>query len=101
MKAEEAYRLASKEYEVRRDIYGADTLAWAALKARKVVEAQTAIKEALRLGTQDARLFYHAGMIARAAGDESASRDYLRRALELSPQFDPVQAPLARKALEG
>ena len=101
VKAEEAYRLASKEYEVRRDIYGADTLAWTALKAGKISEAQTAIKEALRLGTRDARLFYHAGMIARAAGDESAARDYLRRALELSPQFDLVQAPLARKALEG
>lgn len=101
VKAEEAYRLASKEYEVRGDIYGADTLAWTALKAGKISEAQTAIKEALRLGTKDARLFYHAGMIARAAGDHSSARDYLRRALELSPKFDLVQAPLARKALEG
>lgn len=101
VQAEEAYRLASKEYEVRRDIYGADTLAWTALKAGKLGEAQTAIKEALRLGTQDARLFYHAGMIARAVGDEAAARGHLRRALELSPQFDLVQAPLARKALEG
>ncbi len=101
MKAEEAYRQAVEEYEARRDIYGADAVAWTALKAGKLAEAQTAIKEALRLGTRDAKLFYHAGMIARAAGDELAARDYLHRALTLNPQFDPLQALIARKALEG
>ena len=101
MKAEEAYASAAKEYTVRRDIYGADALAWTALKAGKVAEAQAAIKEALRFGTRDARLLYHAGMIARAAGDTSAARDYLKRALALNPQFDPLQASIAKKALEG
>lgn len=101
MKAGEAYELASKEYEVRRDIYGADAVAWTALKAGRLEEAQGAIKEALRLGTQDARLFYHAGMIARAAGDRAAAQDFLKRALELNPQFDPLQAPRARQALES
>ena len=84
---------------MRRDIYGADALAWTALKAGKVEEARAAIKEALRLGTKDARLFYHAGMIARAAGDAAAARDYLERALALNPQFDPLQARIARAAL--
>jgi hypothetical protein len=46
-----------KEYEARRDIYGADALAWTALKAGKISEAQSAIKDALRLGTQDAKGF--------------------------------------------
>ena len=63
------------------------------------IEAQTAIKEALRLGTQDAQLFYHAGMIARAAGDRVGARDYLKRALTLNSQFDPRQSPMAKKAL--
>ena len=100
MKAEEAYADAAHEYEERRDIYGADALAWTALKAGKVTEAQAAMKDALRLGTRDARLFYHAGMIARAAGEKTAAREYLERALTLNPQFDPLQASLARKALE-
>lgn len=100
IKAEQGYKLALKEYEVRRDIYGADALAWTALKAGRIPEAQKNIREALRLGTQDARLFYHAGMIAQASGDNTAARDYLKRALDLSPQFDPVQAPLARQALQ-
>ena len=101
MKLDEAYASAAREYSVRRDVYGADALAWTALKVGKVAEAQAAIKEALRLGTKDARLFYHAGMIERAAGDPNGARDYLRRALTLNPQFDGMQVQLARKALEG
>jgi tetratricopeptide (TPR) repeat protein len=99
LRAEEAYASAKKEYAARRDIYGADALAWAALKAGKIDEAQAAIRDALRLGTRDARIFYHAGMIARAAGDNLSARDYLQRALKLNPQFDPLQAAAARKAL--
>lgn len=100
MKAEEAYASAAHEYEVRRDIYGADAVAWTALKAGKVTEAQAAMKDALRMGTRDAKLWYHAGMIARAAGEKEAAREYLERALKLNPQFDPLQASIAKKALE-
>ncbi|MDQ2731106.1 MAG: tetratricopeptide repeat protein, partial [Armatimonadota bacterium] len=67
MKPEAAYRNAVSEYAARRDIYGADTVAWTALKAGKIEAARSAINQALRLGTQDAKLYYHAGMIARAA----------------------------------
>jgi tetratricopeptide (TPR) repeat protein len=99
--AEEAYTQAHMEYEKRHDIYGADALAWTALKAGKISEAQNAIKESLKLGTQDARLFYHAGMIAKAAGDKATAADYLKRALTLNPQFDPLQALNAKKILES
>ncbi|MEO6913307.1 MAG: hypothetical protein ABI182_04730 [Candidatus Baltobacteraceae bacterium] len=101
MKAQEAYANAKREYAVRKDIYGADALAWTALKAGKIKEAQTSIKEAMRLGTVDARLFYHAGMIARAAGENASAREYLQRALTLNPMFDPLQAIKARRALEA
>lgn len=99
LKADQAYALARKEYETRRDVYGADALAWAALKAGKLDEAQAAMKDALRLGTEDARLFYHAGMIARAVGDRTAATDFLRRAITLNPHFDLWQARIARQAL--
>lgn len=98
LKPDEAYAMAVKEFEVRRDIYGADAVAWTALKARKVIEAQTAIQQALRLGTKDAMLFYHAGMIELAAGNKSAARKYLGDALKLNPHFDPLQAAIAQKA---
>ncbi len=96
IKTEEAYQLAAKEYEMRKDIYGADALAWTALKAGKLTEAQAAMKDALRLGTKDAKIFYHAAMIARASGDELAARDYLRSALKLNPQFDPLHSAIAQ-----
>ncbi len=100
LKTEQAYALARGEFDAgRHDIYGADALAWTALKAGRIAEAQAAIKEALRLGTLDARLFYHAGMIARAAGDESGAAILLRRALALNPHFDPMQSEIARRAL--
>jgi len=99
LKLEEAYTLAKREYEARRDIYGADAVAWTALKAGKIPEAQAAIKEALRFNTQDVKLFYHAGLIARAAGDGRAARDWLTRALKLNPKFDPLQAANAQRAL--
>jgi len=93
---EKAYAMAAREYEVRRDIYGADAVAWTALKAGRVDEARAMIKVALQLGTQDARLLYHAAMIANAASDPMAARDFLQRALALSPGFDPLQSSLAK-----
>jgi len=45
-------------------------------------------------------LYYHAGMIAVAAGHNAAGRAYLARAIDLGPRFDPLQAPLAKRALE-
>ena len=99
LKTEAAYALAKKEYEARRDIYGADALAWAAFKAGHLIEAQTASKEALRLGTKDARLWYHAALIANAAGEKATAINQLKQALQLNPNFDPLQATIARKAL--
>jgi len=98
-KLAQAYLLASREYRVRRDIYGADALAWTALKAGKLLEAQAAIKDALRLGTKDAQLYYHAGMIARAAGDRPQAKEYFQRLAALNPRFDPLQSRIAEQAL--
>ena len=100
VQADAAYTLAAKEYETRKDIYGADALAWTACKAGKLPEAQAAIKDALRLGTKDARIFYHAGMIAKAAGNNHEAVSYLQNALQANPQFDPVQSEKARAALQ-
>jgi len=97
----EAYQQAAEEYESRKDVYGAATLGWAALKAGRIPEARRAAAESLSLNTPDPRLLYQAGMIARAAGDTAEARRLLSQALKQSPAFDPLQAPLARKALEA
>jgi tetratricopeptide (TPR) repeat protein len=96
MKPDEAYQNAAKEYEVRQDIYGADAVAWTALKAGKVPEAQAAIKEALKLGTKDAKLYYHAGMIEKAAGNAGEAKRLLGLALKTNPGFDPLQSVNAK-----
>ncbi|MGB5036663.1 MAG: tetratricopeptide repeat protein [Blastocatellia bacterium] len=98
---EQAYEDASKEYSVRRDVYGADALAWTALKSGRIAEAQAAIRDALRFGTDDARMLYHAGEIALAAGDADVSRTYFEQALSLSPAFDPLAAPRIRERLRA
>src|SRR5712692_1997649 len=101
MKPVEAYAAALKEYEMRRDIYGADALAWTALKAGKIAAAQAAIRGALHQGTRDAKLHYHAGMIALAVGNMDEARRHLRETLAISPNFDPIGARNVKAALES
>jgi hypothetical protein len=87
-----ASQLAKREYETRRDGYGADALAWAALKAGMIDEARQAAKDALRLGTQDAKLSYHAGMVARAAGEGGRSGIFVASA-ETQPALRSATVP--------
>jgi tetratricopeptide (TPR) repeat protein len=95
----EAYRLAFSELHLRKDVYGYDAAAWASYKNGKLVQAQRLIGRALSRGTRDPKLYYHAGMIARARGRTAEARDLLSDALRINPRFDPLQAPLARAAL--
>lgn len=74
-------------------------LAWALYKNGRAREAQAAMTEALRLGTPDARLFFHAGMIHRALGEADRAREALARALALNPHFHVLQAGVAARAL--
>ena len=57
------------------------------------------MEQALRMGTRDARLFYHAGMIHAALDRPDDARMYLRRALALNPHFDLLHAAQAERAL--
>jgi len=91
--------LARAAYQRRPSVKAADTLAWALFKAGQTTEARRYAAEALRLNTQDALMLYHAGIIAQAAGDSAAARDYLNRALTLNPHFSPLFAPQAKQAL--
>jgi tetratricopeptide (TPR) repeat protein len=84
----------------RQDIYGYDLLAWALYKNGRYPEAQSAMRHALRLGTLDAQIFFHAGMIEQAAGDQVAARQWLRKALQVNPGFDYQLARVARQMVE-
>jgi tetratricopeptide (TPR) repeat protein len=97
---ETAVELARRELEWRRDIYGHDVLAWALHKAGRSAEAAPHMDEALRLGTRDARLFFHAGMIHRALGHDARAREYLARALSINRHFHVLHADIAARALD-
>jgi hypothetical protein len=43
-------------------------------KEHRDAEARVAITQARKLGTQDAMLFYHEGMIDRAVGENARAR---------------------------
>ena len=97
----EALEIATRAIRTRRDVYGWDAYAWTLYRAGRYQEATEAIGEALRLGTPDPRLHFHAGMIAAAMGDDARARAELETALRLGPAFDPLQAIVARETLGG
>ncbi len=98
-KLDEALAVARRERTERADIYTSDALAWCLFKKGQLAEAKASMDEALRLGTRDAGLFYHAGMIHHGIGDRRNAAKYLKRALEANPTFNVLQADVARRTL--
>jgi tetratricopeptide (TPR) repeat protein len=99
-----ALDIAERGLETRRDVYGYDVLGWVLFRMGRFEEAREASDQSLAMGTSDARLWFHAGMISEALGDDDRARDELGRAIDLHPNFDPLLAPVAREtlaALEG
>jgi tetratricopeptide (TPR) repeat protein len=82
-----AVEMAKAGYGRHPNIYAADALAWALYQNGEYEEASRYSQEALRLGTQDASLYYHAGLIARALGNEEQAEDYLETAVAINPNF--------------
>jgi tetratricopeptide (TPR) repeat protein len=89
------------ELRTRRDIYGYDLLAWALHKSGRDAEARAPMQQALTLGTRDAMLYYHAGMIERALGDTASTRTRLEAALAINPAWHPTQPAMARAVLDS
>jgi len=75
-----------------------DAVACTALKAGHLKQAQKMMKQALRL----ARATPGSSTTRQDRAGRQASRGspkYLQRALDLSPGFDPLQPPIARRTL--
>jgi tetratricopeptide (TPR) repeat protein len=100
LRAGEARRLALAELRLRKDVYGYDAAAWASYKRGMLEEARRFSQQALSRGTRDSRLYYHAGMIAKAQGRTAEARRLLSEALRTNPHFDLLQARVARAALD-
>jgi tetratricopeptide (TPR) repeat protein len=100
IKLSESLDLAHRELDYRKDIYAYDLLAWSLYKNGKGEEARDAIDEALKLGTQDAKLFFHAGMIYYRLGENEKAREFLARAMTTNPQFHILHAETAALTLK-
>jgi len=98
--ASEALDLARRAYEQRPTIYAADTMAWALHRSGDDREADRYAREALRLGSRDARLLYHAGAIAVVLGDPARARELLTQSLAGNPAFSPLDGPRAERLLD-
>ncbi len=101
IRLDEAVAEARSVYEARPgSIRAADVLSWALYKAGAYDEALVYTKEAVRLGTQDPLLLFHAGMINYRAGNREAARDYIARALEINPGFSVLYSEEAANTLQ-
>ena len=80
-------------------IYADDAIAWGLWRTGRCGAAREHSIRALRLGTRDALLLFHRGMIERCLGDRRAARSFLGRALAINPHFSLLWAPVARRAL--
>lgn len=94
-----ALSLAERAYATRQTYRTADALAWANHRQGRDGDARRLSDEALRLGTRDPLLLYHAGMIASANGDALAARRLLKDALSLDPGFSATGAAAAHAEL--
>ena len=100
-RAQEALTAARAEWNRRHSVLVADALAWALYANGHYGEAQTNSARALALGTRNALMWFHRGMIERALGHRAAARDALARALAINPHFSLRWAPIAERTLEG
>ena len=82
---EEALRIARREIERRHDVWTRDAHAWALYANGDYEQARSEIEKALAPGIRDAKLCYHAGMIAARLGDKTTARTHLTQSLETNP----------------
>jgi tetratricopeptide (TPR) repeat protein len=101
LRVDEVVRKALDELAQRHDVYGCDLAAWALHRAGRDREAAPVMRRALRLGTPDALLWFHQGVIARALGENALARTSLDSALALNPLFHAGHVAEARAVLDS
>lgn len=85
---DEALDLMRREVRVRRDAETLYVLAWVLSENSRWLEAREAMREALRWGVRDARLFYRAALIEQALGRRAQAQAHFAAAMQTDPTFD-------------
>ena len=96
-----AVALGRTAVQTTSSVQAADALSWALTSAGRGEQALHWAKQALRTGWRDPLVRYHAGMAAKLAGNDALARRWLTQALALNPQFSPLHAPRAQRALNS
>jgi tetratricopeptide (TPR) repeat protein len=94
-----ALAYAETGYKATPTVRAADALAWALHRLGHDAEAKKRSDEALRLGSRDPLIRYHAGAIAAALGRTADARRDLGLALSTDPGFSATGAAEARRIL--
>jgi tetratricopeptide (TPR) repeat protein len=94
-----ALRYAEAGYAATPTIRASDAVAWALHRLGRDREAAIHSTEALRLGTLDPILRYHAGAVESALGETAAARRDLELALRTDAGFSATGAAEARRLL--
>ncbi len=88
---QQALALAEAELNTRADVFTMDAVAWTLKANGRLDEARDYSERSLKEGTQDARLFYHAGSIAMALGNHSGACELFRRAEQSKQTLMPSE----------
>lgn len=88
----QALALAEQELEARGDVFTLDAYAWALLASGRIEQARQVIGRAVADGTEDARLFLHAGVIHAAAGRPREAGLWLKKADGLRAMLLPSES---------
>lgn len=83
--------LAEEEARQRRDAVTLDALAWAHHAGGNITAAREFSRAAMKFGTADPRLQYHAGVIAESAGCATDARRWLRLATRQQHRLLPSE----------
>jgi tetratricopeptide (TPR) repeat protein len=95
-----ALAFATAAHAATPTVRAADAAAWALHRLGRDDDASPYVVEALRLGSRDPLLRYHAGAIEAALGDTVAARRDLELALATDPGFSATGAAEARRLLD-
>jgi tetratricopeptide (TPR) repeat protein len=86
-----ALELDERELEDRADVFTLDSYAWALQVSGRRHEAREFSDRALARETRDARLFYHAEIIAGGLGNLESAESFLRKATHLEHMLFPSE----------